>query len=177
MLRKKRRWGRPLNGQFTCRRLVVTEEMPRSVWCFEKLAWGSLLLGGLVTSLDWKRIVAKGVYQGRYAGIPEVWLKTEFEVMSRVAFLTAVATFFVILLLVWLAARRRINWVRWLLAALFVLGGPTVFANLKEVLSVNPTVAVLESLHIILQVAALALVFLPSARPWFWKEAVDMASA
>jgi hypothetical protein len=155
----------------------VTEEMPKSVWWFEKLAWGSLLLGGLVVSLDWKRIVAKGVYQGRYEGIPEVWLKTEFEVMSRVAFFAAVATFLVILLLVWLAARRRINWVRWLLAALLVLGGPTLLANCKDVLSVNPTVAVLESLNIVLQVGALVLVFLPSARPWFWKEAVGIASA
>jgi hypothetical protein len=155
----------------------VTGEMPRSVWWFEKLAWGSLLLGGLVASPDWKRIVAKGVHQGGNAHIPDYLLTEEFKVMSIVAFFTAVATFLVMLLLVWLAARRRINWVRWLLAALLVLGGPSVFANLKEVLSVNPTVAVLESLQVVLQVAALVLVFLPSARPWFWKAAVGMASA
>jgi hypothetical protein len=52
-----------------------------------------------------------------------------------VAFFTAVATFLVMLLLVWLAERRRINWVRWLSAALFVLGGPSVFANLKRSMS------------------------------------------
>jgi hypothetical protein len=34
-----------------------------------------------------------------------------------VASFTAVATFLVMLLLVWLAARRRINWVRWPLKA------------------------------------------------------------
>src|SRR5215475_14012465 len=101
----------------------------------EKLAWGSLLLGGLVASLDWKRILAKGVHQGANAHIPDYLLTEEFKVMSMVAFFTAVAAFLVMLLLVWLAERRRINWVRWLLAVLFVLGGPTVFANLKRSMS------------------------------------------
>jgi len=101
----------------------------------EKLAWGSLLLGGLVASLDWKRILAKGVHQGANAHIPDYLLTEEFKVMSMVAFFTAVATFPVMLLLVWLAERRRINWVRWLLTALFVLGGPSVFANLKRSMS------------------------------------------
>jgi hypothetical protein len=101
----------------------------------EKLAWGSLLLGGLLASLDWKRILAKGVHQGANAHIPDYLLTEEFKVMSMVAFFTAVATFLVMLLLVWLAERRRINWVRWLLAALFVLGGPSVFANLKRSMS------------------------------------------
>jgi hypothetical protein len=78
---------------------------------------------------------------------------------------------------VWLIARRRISWVRWLFGAPFVLGGTSVFANLQEVLSVNPTVAVLEILQVVLQMAALVLVFLPSARPWFTKAAVGMASA
>jgi hypothetical protein len=45
------------------------------------------------------------------------------------------------------------------------------------VLSVNPTVAVLEILQVVLQIAALVLVFLPSARPWFTNAAVGMASA
>ncbi|CAL78644.1 Conserved hypothetical protein; putative membrane protein [Bradyrhizobium sp. ORS 278] len=155
----------------------MTEDMPKSVWWFEKLLWGSLLFGCLIAPLDWHRMVARAVHQGANEHIPDYLLTTEFEVMNIMVLAGLSSTILLGLLFVWLAARRRLNWVRWLLAAIFLLGLPAAFANLTDVLPVNPTVAVLLILQTIVQFTALVFVFLPSARPWFWKEEAGVASA
>ena len=160
-----------------CWRLVVTEEMPKPVWWFEKLMWGSLLLIGLIGPLDWNRLLSKAVHQGANAHIPDSLLTAEFKAASVVMFCSAVAIVLLLLTLVWLIARRRIGWVRWLVGVMFVLGLPSVFADLPAAFSVSPIVAVLKTAQMVLQMAALVLIFLPSARPWYTKPAAGMASA
>jgi uncharacterized protein (TIGR03382 family) len=145
--------------------------MPKSVWWFEKLMWVSLLLGGVVFSLDWKRVVAKAVHQGANARIPDSLLRTEFEAMTVGAAVTAILTFIVLLILVWLVARRRINWLRWLFGVLFVVALPFALLQLVDTFSANPIAGALSSVQLVLQLVALVLVFLPSARPWFTKPA------
>jgi len=155
----------------------VIEGMPKPVWWFEKLMWGSLLLGAVNAALDWNRLIYKAVHRGANVHIPDYLLAEQFRIMSVFAFFVAAATVLFLLLLVWLIARRRIGWVRWLFGALCVLGLPSLFTDLPETLSANPLVALLKALQTVMQLTALVLIFLPSARPWFAKPAVGVASA
>jgi uncharacterized membrane protein len=83
---------------------------------------------------------------------------------------TAIATIIALLILIRLAARRRMNWARLLFGVACVVGLVTLL-QLPEALSANPTAAALSIAGSVLQLVALVLVFLPSARPWFVKPA------
>ena len=145
--------------------------MPRSVWWFEKLMWVSLLVGVAKGVLDWDRMVLEAVRQGANAHIPAYYLRTQIQAMSHVMVVIAVVALLVLVLIVWLIARQRKNWARWIFAVLFVLGVPFAFVQLPNVLSANPTAGALSLVQLVLQVAALVLIFLPDARPWFTRPA------
>jgi len=134
--------------------------MPKSVWWFEKLMWLSLLLGALVTLLHRDRIIART----RAAGTsPDAALVTTmFSLVIIIA---------VMLALIFLIARVRQNWARWTFAMLFVLGVPFTVLTLATEVSANPAAGALSLVQLVIQVAALVLIFAPSARPWFAKHA------
>jgi uncharacterized membrane protein len=133
--------------------------MPKSVWWFEKLMWLSLLLGVVVAWLDWDRIISEAQ---EAAGAMPIAVQT-------VSIFTIVITIAVMLGLVFLIARVRQNWARWVFAVLFVLGLPFVVLKLPADLSANPTAGALSVVQLVMQVTALVLIFVPSARPWFAK--------
>jgi len=141
--------------------------MPRSVWWFEKLIWATLLLGPVIAWLDWDRLLRKAA--------PKAYLYRDPIAAKAASFsmtVIAIVTLLVMLLLVWLIARRRMNWARWIFAALFVLGAPFALMGYPEMFSANPAAGALSVAQLVMQIAALALVFSPSARPWFARTAV-----
>ncbi len=74
-------------------------------------------------------------------------------------------------LLVYLIARRRKNWARWLLAILFVVGLPGSIPAVTDALAFNPPVAFLMGAQILTQLVALIFVFTGNARDWFSRSA------
>jgi len=142
--------------------------MPRTIWWFEKLAWASLLLGSLVTVLDWKRLITNAVHRSLDTRIPIIFLERQYQAMSFSGAVTAMITIIVLLTLIWLIARRRKNWARWLYAVFLAVPVATII-RLFDVPSVGPTVSALSVVQGIVQVATVVMLFLPSASPWFEK--------
>lgn len=131
--------------------------MPTNVVLFERLMYASLCIGLLNLILDGPR----------QASAPEM------EQLGGPAFFAAVAigTLAVLLLFIWLIARRGKNWARWLFAALFVIGLWPTIQNIIGLLGTNPPVAALSVAQIVIQVAAIFFVFTGDARAWFEKPA------
>jgi hypothetical protein len=146
--------------------------MSRFVWWFEKLMWVSMLVGAIGFALDWDRLMIRLVQRGADAHIPVYYLRFRIQAMSVAMSVVAVVTLLVLLILVWLIARRRMNWARWVYATLFVLGLPYAVIQLPDMLSANPTAGALSGVQLALQLTALVLVFSPSARPWFTRPVV-----
>lgn len=132
--------------------------MPRNVIIFERLMYASLSIGLLNLILD----------ASRQADLPEVQAVGGLPFVAGVA----LATLGIILLLIWLIARKRKNWARWVFAAMFVLGLWPTLQNLSVLLSANPPVALLSVAQIVIQMAALFFVFTGDAPPWFEKPQV-----
>ena len=131
--------------------------MPSNVSWFEKLMYTTLLMGIGLIALDGPRMAAK----------PEVAASGGLQFMIIVGILTAL----VMILLIWLIARRQKNWARWLLAVLFVLGTIPAVPLLIELIQANPLAGAISFTQTIVQVVALILVFSGNARPWFAKSA------
>ena len=140
--------------------------MPKSVWWFEKLAWGSLLLGSLVSLLDWKRLITNAVHRSLNTRIPIIFLEREYNTMSFAMGAVAIITIIMLLILIWLTVRRRKNWARWVYAVSLAVPLATLL-RLPDMLSANPTVAALSIIQGLLQIATVVMLFLPSARVWF----------
>lgn len=130
--------------------------MPRHVVLFERLMYASLAIGMLILALDGPR----------KAELPEI------RAAGGLPFLIAGAVFIlaIIALIVWLIARRRKNWARWLLAVLCVAGIVAAVPVFLDVLNGNPAAAVLSGVQLILQLTALYYIFTGDAPPWFQKE-------
>ena len=81
--------------------------VPKNVWSFEVLLYASLLLDALSLAFE-DRTPRPGV--------------TEQMITAQILFAAGMLVF--VLYLIWLAARRRKGWPRWLLAVLVVLSLP-----------------------------------------------------
>jgi uncharacterized membrane protein YqjE len=125
--------------------------MPSNVAWFERLMIGSILIGLVGVFLVWQR-----------QGTVEL---TEIAIAGALI----VVNFGLMLLLIWLIARRRIGWIRYVLAVLFVLGLYGALRTLPEELRSTPLDSGLNLVQLVLQGAALVLVFARNARPWFAK--------
>jgi hypothetical protein len=74
---------------------------------------------------------------------------------------------------IWAVARRRKNWVRWLLLIMFVSGLPWFFMDVSRY-QTDPVVAAVRAVQATLNGLALCFVFSRDARPWFRKpEEID----
>jgi hypothetical protein len=120
---------------------------PTSVARFELLAYVSLLLGVLGVALTFENHVQQ-------AGL--------FFVLAVQGI-----TFAVLIVLIWLIARRRQNWARWVFAVLFVLGLPLSLPMVWASLMPITLSGVISVVQIALQVVGLIFVFSPQSRPWF----------
>lgn len=127
--------------------------MPKNVVIFERLMYASVCIGLLSLILDASRQAAQPEVQA-VGGMPFVAL-------------VALAGIAIVLLLIWLTARKGKNWARWLFAVLFVIGLWPTLQNIDMLLTANPIVALLAVAQIVIQVAAIYFVFTGDAAPWF----------
>jgi hypothetical protein len=70
-------------------------------------------------------------------------------------------------LFIWLIARKRQKWARWVLLLMWVLGTIAIVLSLGEVFQAAPVLSVLPVAQILLQGASVVLLYLKSARLWF----------
>lgn len=125
---------------------------PSNVVRFEQLIYISLGIGVVQSSLEWGRLVDSAHAMGRGIGF----------ILFIQTFVFAVTVFFI-----WLIARRRKNWARWVWLSLFILGLPFAFPVLSRLLRSGPIVATLVCAQNLAQIAALYLIFTGNAREWF----------
>jgi hypothetical protein len=121
--------------------LLLEEKMPSNVARYERLFWASLLVWVLLLAIA---IAGPGSH--------------------TILIATFVPTVGVMLLLIWLSARRRQNWARLSLLLLCLLGLPYTAMNLPEMSFMSASLNVLQAL---LQIGALILVFTGDAKAWF----------
>lgn len=123
--------------------------MPSRVVRFEQLMYASLGIGVVIAVLEANRLAAM-------AGVGVGFL--------LVMQLLLIALF---VLLIWLIARRRKNWARWVILIFFLLGLPMLVPDFLEMLDANPIVGLLSAIQVILQIAALCFLFTGNSRVWF----------
>ena len=132
---------------------VTSDARPSNVILFEQLWYLSLGIGVILTIVAWYRIVAL-THGAAGFGIHLVLLIQ--------AVVVAVAVLFI-----WLIARRRKNWARWVFLTLAILDVPFALRELRLVLYMHRITATLVCAQNAAQVTALYLVFTGNAREWF----------
>ena len=129
---------------------------PKSVERFELLFLVSLGVGVVNSTLLWEQLAQMG--------------GAEFTLIVQAV------TLLIVLGMVLLVSRKGSNIARWVLVVFFVLGTIMYIPSMAGMLAQNPVAAVLSSVQIALQVAAIYFVFRPDAKPWFQKpEEVSLA--
>ena len=121
--------------------------MPRNVRLFERLWYVSLGIGLLILAIDFRSLTS---------------LATPVYVA-----VVQIVSFALVVFLVWLIARRRVGWLRWLLLLLFLAGLPFAVQNIAAIFLRATAVGVLLCLQAGLQVVGLYLIFTGDAKPWF----------
>ena len=127
------------------------KEVPSNVARFERLMYLSLGIGLIEALLTWNRNVALARAMGG----------AYFVLFGQIF----VLAFFV--LFIWLVARRRKNWARWLLLILQILGLPGYVRALSRMLPSEPLAGALSLAQFLVIAMALVLVFTGNARDWF----------
>jgi hypothetical protein len=127
--------------------------MPANVTFFERLMYASVCVGLAIVAIDGPRQAAA----------------PEFAPLGGPIFfvVTVLGTLGLFVLLIWLIARRRKNWARYLLAGLFVLGLWPFLQNFWTLIDANPLIGTLSGVQLALQMAALYAVFTDEAAAWF----------
>ena len=113
---------------------------------FERLMYASVAIGLLLTALSFPSLVAR---------------ESVGAVILFQAFVVAVQV-----LLIWLIARRRQNWARWLFLVLFLVGLRFYLPHVPELLASDLLSALLSLTQMALIAIAFALIFTGDARPW-----------
>ena len=131
--------------------------MPSNVVWFERLMIAAIFVGLVGVFLAWQR-------EGTMS-------TTELAIAGALI----VLNFGLILLVIWLIARRRIGWLRYLLAVLFALGLYGALRTLPDELRTAPLDGGLNAARLVLQALALVLIFTGNARAWFARPAAAPA--
>jgi hypothetical protein len=131
---------------------VASNAPPSNVVLFEQLWYLSLGIGVIQSILQWHVAVALAHAAGRGIGF----------ILFIQVFVFAMSVWFV-----WLIARRRKNWARWIWLSICGLGMLGVPPVLSRLLHSNPLVAVLPCVQALAQIVALHLIFTGDARAWF----------
>ena len=124
--------------------------MPSNVIRFEQLMYLSLGIGIVFSALQFQRLVSQ----------------------SSVALIltTQAAVLGIMVLFIWLVARRRANWARWVLLVFFLLGLVPFIPYLSQTLQASPLSGSLSIAQLFAQGIALYLIFTGNAVEWFKKE-------
>jgi hypothetical protein len=135
---------------------------PSNVTRFEQLMYFTLGIGVLGTFRQWNRLVSD----------------PRLARLGGVAFLvsTQIIAFGILVLLIWLVARRRKNWARWLTLVMFVLGTPSALRIIGHTLHIDLLAGSLMCVQLIMQIVALFLIFTGNASDWFARGSVSKFS-
>ena len=124
--------------------------LPSNVAKFEELMYLSVTVGVVVSALLWDQNVALASQLG----------------VAFVLFVQAFGLAFVVLL-IWLIARRRKNWARWLFLIVGILGLAFYLGELPTLLRLYPFAGFLSVVQMGAQTVATVLIFTGNARDWF----------
>jgi hypothetical protein len=125
--------------------------MPSNVARFEQLMYLSLGIGVIASTLSWSWNVAQAAAMGG---------------ASFVLFVQVFVLAFMVLM-IWLTARRRKNWARWLLLILALLGLPAYVHIFGRMMSAGFLAGLLSSVQFVVQAIAFVLLFTGNAPDWF----------
>jgi hypothetical protein len=122
---------------------------PDSVVWYERLAWASVAVGLASAAAD-PATLAK--YYNRYPiGYPIIFV---CSIVGQ-------------LLWIWLIARKRQNWARWISLVAVIIGIPGVILDIDQRFRLNSGAAIAFHLGYLLLVGAVALLYRCDAREWF----------
>ena len=126
--------------------------MPSNVVWFERLMYLAILLGlvDIYTTAQREAVTFPSA---------QAWIYVAVAII-----LTGVYV-----LLIWLAARRRKSWPRYVLAVLFLLTLAAALVSLPTDLREHPLDVVVNALQCVAEAVALVLIFTGNARAWFAK--------
>lgn len=122
---------------------------PRSVVCYERLAWASFAVG-LVSAAANPATLAK--YYAKYP--------IQYPIIIVVALSAQ-------LLWIWLVARKRQNWARWISLIVILLGIPKAIWDIGERFRFNPVAAIFYYASFVIMIVSVMLLFRSDAREWF----------
>jgi hypothetical protein len=134
--------------------------MPSNVVWFERLMYGSLIVPIAWAFLRWRELRTD--------------LMARADVMLGIAVIGIL--FLAFILLIWLVARRRMGWVRHVLAALLVVDLLLTLSGVYLNSPYNPLDLMLEILADVMQLVALVLIFTGNARGWFIASAPTLST-
>lgn len=127
--------------------------MPKSIAWFERLAYLSLVVGALSLALHWSLV------------------QSTFGQNSYLYPVSAVITLAVQVMLIWLTARRRTNWARWMWIVLnFATAGFALYgAVMGTDRGVDPDMIAALARYAMYAIGfvSAALLLMPDARAWF----------
>src|SRR5689334_19469315 len=127
---------------------VAAMNTPKNVWWFEILLYASLVLDALTVAFDDR------------TPTPEL-----SEQMITVRTIYALVILVLVFVLIWLAARRRKGWPRWVLSALFAVSLSSLAQMIAEQgLGLSVFVNIVSS---VLTALGLYLSFTGDAKDWF----------
>ena len=122
---------------------------PASVLWYERLAWAAVALSALSAAADWTVLI-------------KYYNQEPFFYPIVVAGIFAVQ-----LLWIWLVARKRKNWARWISLVLVVLAIPSEILGFDERFRFNAAMAIASCTALVVWTVAVALLFRRDARGWF----------
>ncbi|HXN87115.1 MAG TPA: hypothetical protein VN867_13665 [Candidatus Binataceae bacterium] len=131
--------------------------MPSNVARFEQLMYLAIAFGVIEAALNWNRAVLEADPVG---GATFVVIVQGSILLSDV-------------ILIWLIARRRKNWARWLALISFLVEIPFRVNTYIDLFQTDAFAGVLSAAQDLLQMIALYLVFTGDARDWFQHPATD----
>ena len=135
--------------------------VPTNVTRFEQLMYLSLGIGIVVSALQYEDFVRKAVIH---------W-GPDLPAFLLGGVLGTGVGFGALVLLIWLIARRRKSWARWVYLVLFLIGLPLSIPILGVMLKSNPISAILSIIQVLSQGLALYLIFTGDSANWFKKVA------
>jgi hypothetical protein len=122
---------------------------PEGVVWYERLAWTALAVG-LASAAANPAAIAK--YYERY--------HIGYLIMGAVSVAGQ-------LLWIWLVARKRQNWARWISLIVTLIGIPTAIWDINERFQLNPVASIFFCLAFATSIVAVMLLFRADSREWF----------
>ena len=127
---------------------------PTSIVWYERLAWAALCIGLASAALNPANLAK---YNDRY------------PMIYPIMFVCSIAGQ---LVWIWLVARKRQNWARWISLVVIILGTPGFILDFDERFRLNAAAAIAFQIAAALLVVAVLLLFRRDARAWFGRQRI-----